>query len=81
VDLDGNITAKTVASIRDALQLSSLVFSSAVCKRLERAHGIAFRLQGKPFELQTDQYDQDKDALTSELATIIEAMTKEAKTG
>jgi hypothetical protein len=38
-------------------------------------------LQNTPWEQQTDQDDQDKDALGRELETILKAMIKEAELG
>jgi hypothetical protein len=81
VNLDGNITTKTVASIREASQLSSLVFSSTVSGMLDRAHETAFRLQNIPLDRQTDQDDQDKDTLAGELEIILKAMQKETALG
>jgi hypothetical protein len=81
VNLDGNITTKTVASIREASQLSSLVFSSTVSGMLDRAHETAFRLQNIPLDRQTDQDDQDKDMLAGELEIILKAMQKETALG
>jgi hypothetical protein len=81
VTLDGNIMAKTVASIREALQLSSIVFSRTVSDMLDRAHEIAFRLQSKPFEQQTDQDQKDNEAVAKALETILTAMNEEAALG
>jgi hypothetical protein len=78
VKLDGNITTKTVTSIREALQLSSLVFSRTVSEILDGAHKIAFKLQGKPSEEQTDRDEQDEDALETQLEAILKLMNKEA---
>jgi hypothetical protein len=77
VSLDGNISPKTVTSIREALQLSSLVFSRRVSDMLDGAHKIAFRLQSKPFELQTDQDDRDRDVLEKQLEAILSAMNEQ----
>jgi hypothetical protein len=79
VIIDGNITTNTVASIRDALQISSLVFRPKTCGMLEQAHGIAFRLQHKSSDRMTDQDDNDKDRLGGLLLGIKKAMTKEAR--
>lgn len=55
VTKDGNITTNTVASIREALQISQLVFGSTIIAELDQAHRTASRLQHKPFERLTDQ--------------------------
>jgi hypothetical protein len=81
VKINGNITAETVASIRDALHLSTLVFSSAVRSVLEQTHGIAFRLQHKPFERQTDKDDTDTDLMADQLDSVLKVMIKEAALG
>jgi hypothetical protein len=81
VTLDGNITAETVTSIREALQLSLLVFSRKVRDMLEPAHKIALRLQSRPSERQTDQDDRDRDALAKRLEAVLRAMNKEAALG
>ena len=50
VTLDGEITPKTVASIQEAFQLSSLVFGSNVKRGLDQAYRFAFHLQQTPAE-------------------------------
>jgi hypothetical protein len=78
VSLHDRITTETVISLREALHLSSLVFSHTVSDKLDGAHNIAFRLQGRSFEQRTEQYDLDKDVLQSQLENILSAMNKEA---
>jgi hypothetical protein len=75
VNVDGNITARTVGSIRDAFQLSELVFTDKITNMLAAAHTIASRLQGKSFERQNDQ---DIAALTGKLNTALAAMKEHA---
>jgi hypothetical protein len=41
----GNITTRTVDSIRDAFQISSRVFQPKIIDTLEQAHSIASRLE------------------------------------
>ena len=74
-----HITAETVTSISEALQLSPLVFSRPVTDKLDRARQIAFRLHGKSLEQRTDQDDRDKDVLETELGTILSAMQEQAR--
>jgi hypothetical protein len=81
VKIHGNITANTVASIREAFQISSLVFSSAVVGVLDQAHGIAFRLQHKPSERQTDQDFRDEDCLVDDLDRVLNLMIKQTALG
>jgi hypothetical protein len=81
VTLHANIRAETIASIRDAIQLSSLVFSSVVKSALEQALSIAFRLQHKSLEQQTDKDFDDHDLLAKELDSVLKTMIKEAQLG
>jgi hypothetical protein len=78
VSLHDSIRAETVTSIREALQLSPLVFSRTVSDMLDDAHKIAFRLQGRSSEQRTEQQDLDRDALEKQLENILSAMNKEA---
>ena len=78
VVIHGNIDGKTTSSIREALQISSLVFSNKISKPLDDLHGIAFRLQHKPLERHTDKDWEDKELLASELEKILAAMKSEA---
>jgi hypothetical protein len=77
VSLHDSIRADTVTSIREALQLSPLVFSRTVSDMLDLAHKIAFRLQGSS-EQRTEQEDRDRDTLEKQLETILNAMNKKA---
>jgi hypothetical protein len=81
VILDGEITAKTVASIREAFYLSSLVFGSDVKRGLDQAHRFAFRLQQTPFDQQTVQDSNDKAFLEKLLDRILQVMIGEARLG
>jgi hypothetical protein len=78
VRLDGNITSKTVSSIREALQSSPLVFNGTVSNMLDTAYKIAFRLQSNPSERQTDQDERDMDVLAEQLDAILSAMNEQA---
>jgi hypothetical protein len=60
---DENITTKTVASFRDALQISSLVSQPEIIGELDQAFIIASRLEHKPFERLTDQDFNDRGVL------------------
>ena len=81
VTLDGEITPKTVASIQEAFQLSSLVFGSNVKRGLDQAHRFAFHLQQTPFDQQTVQYSNDKAFLEKLLDRILQVMIGEARLG
>jgi hypothetical protein len=81
VILDGEITAKTVASIREAFYRSSLVFGSDVKRGLDQAHRFAFRLQQTPFDQQTVQDSNDKAFLEKLLDRILQVMIGEARLG
>jgi hypothetical protein len=74
VVIHGNIRNETAASVRDAYQLSLLVFGSAVSARLDSAFGIAFRLQHKPVERWTDKDDSDRELLVTELSQALADM-------
>jgi hypothetical protein len=76
---DGNITTKTVASIRDALQISSLVSQPKIIDELDQAFMIASRLEHKPFERLTDQDFNDRALLEDLLNDVLQAMTEEAR--
>ena len=76
---DGNITTKTVASIRDALQISSLISQPKIIDQLDQAFVIASRLEHKPFERLTDQDFNDRAVLEDLLNEVLEAMTEEAR--
>lgn len=79
VTIDGNITAKTVASIREAFQISLLVFDSTITAKLDQAHRIAFQLQHKPFDQRTDRDDKDRDLLAGHLKNVLKAMNEETQ--
>jgi hypothetical protein len=49
-----------------------------VSESLDKLHGIAFRLQHKPFDRQTDQDWSDKDLLADELEKTLATMKAEA---
>jgi hypothetical protein len=78
VVLHGNVTSKTTSAVREAFQLSSLVFSKTVIAGLDRLHGIAFRLEHKPTERWTDPDWNDKETLGSELQDLLKRMQSEA---
>src|SRR5262249_14420816 len=77
VEVHGNITTKTTASIQRALHLSKLVFDDSITRTVERAHTISDRLQHTPSERQNKQYEQDKDALKRCLKAVLDLMNKE----
>ena len=72
---------KTVASIQEAFQLSSLVFGSNVKRGLDQAYRFAFHLQQTPFDQQTVQYSNDKAFLEKLLDRILQVMIGEARLG
>jgi hypothetical protein len=78
VEIDGNITRKTTASIQRALHLSELVFDDSITKTVERAHTLSYRLQHTPSEGQNARYDQDEDTLKRCLQDALRLMNKEA---
>ncbi len=77
VVLDGHITTKTADSIREAVELAELVFSSNVKTPLTQAHAAASRLQNTPSERQTSRYHSEKAILGKDLDTVLERMNKE----
>ena len=81
VTVHGNITARTVDSIREPHQSSSLVFGSTVSDVLDQSYGIAVRLQHTPFDERTDQYVSDKRLLEKNLDSVLKAMIEEARLG
>lgn len=81
VTLHGNITTETVASIREAFQLSSLVFGSTISGVLHQAYGSAYRLHGKSFDERTAQDIDDKDLLTNNLDSVLQVMIGETTLG
>jgi len=79
VVLHGNIRAETVGDIRDALQLTSLMFSSKVNNTLAEAFGIAFRLANKSEDGHSDQDLTDKGRLGDRLREVLKVMVDETK--
>jgi hypothetical protein len=78
VALQGVVNAQTAATLREAFQLSRVVFKPSVHDTLEKLYRIAFRLQHKPTERYTDQDETDKEFLMSELGNVLERMRSEA---
>jgi hypothetical protein len=76
--LHGVVESKTTAAIREAFQLSSLVFKRSVSDTLEKLHGIAFRLEHKPSDRYTDRDESEKEHLRSELESVLGRMRSEA---
>jgi hypothetical protein len=74
----GVVNAQTAATLREAFQLSRLVFNRSVAGTLEKLHEIAFRLQHRPPERYTDQDEDDKEFLMSELEKVLERMRSQA---
>ena len=72
------VEAKTTAAIREAFQLSSLVFERSISDTLETLHGIAFRLEHKPSDRYTDRDESEKEHLRSELESVLGRMRSEA---
>jgi hypothetical protein len=68
-----------VASIRDALQISSLVSQPTIIDELDQAFVIASRLEHKPFDRLTDQDFNDRALLEDRLNEVLKAMTAEAR--
>jgi hypothetical protein len=77
VVLQDVVNAQTTASLREAFQLSRLVFNHSTAETLEKLHHIAFRLQ-KPSGRYTDQDEDDREFLKSELGKVFERMNSEA---
>jgi hypothetical protein len=76
--LHGVVEAKTTAAIREAFQLSSLVFERSVSDTLEKLHGIAFRLEHKSVDRYTEQDESEKESLTSQIGGVLERMRSQA---
>jgi hypothetical protein len=77
--LHGNITAETVASLREAAQISKLWFTTpGLLETLNGMHGTAFRLSGVSWEQYTEQDRQEIDALKTNLGAVLKIMQKEA---
>jgi hypothetical protein len=74
----GVVNAQTAATLREAFQLSRLVFNRSAADTLEKLHNIAFRLQHKPTERYTDQDENDKEFLMTELGKVLERMRSQA---
>jgi hypothetical protein len=74
----GVVNAQTAATLREAFQLSRLVFNRSTADTLEKLHNIAFRLQHKPTERYTDQDENDKELLMTELGKVFERMRSQA---
>jgi hypothetical protein len=49
------------------------VFSGSVCEMIDRAFGIAFRLQNKSLSERSDQENADMDVLAKDLQAILTA--------
>jgi hypothetical protein len=78
VTLHGVVNAQTATALREAFQLARLVFNRSVAGTLEKLHEIAFRLQHRPAERYTDQDEDDKEFLMSELGKVLERMRSQA---
>jgi hypothetical protein len=76
--IHGTITAEPVSS---AFQHSSLVFDKSIVRRIEDAHGLAFRLQHKPPERWTDKDFSDKEKLITDLDAALQLMVKATALG
>ena len=72
----GIVNAKTADSLRDAYQLSRLVFRS-VSDKLETLHKVAFGLKDGPDDQHIEQYQNKKDHLKSELKDMLDRMWSE----
>jgi hypothetical protein len=78
VTLHGVVNAQTAATLREAFQLSRLVFNRSAADTLEKLHGVAFRLQHKPTERYIDEDENDKEFLMTELGKVLERMRSQA---
>jgi hypothetical protein len=78
VTLHAHIDDRTVANIREAYQISLLVFSKRVSDKLTKLAGIAFRLGHKPLERKTEKDLDDEHMLGDELQKVVEEMQSEA---
>jgi hypothetical protein len=68
-EIDGNITTRTTDSIRDALQLSALVFDDEITQTLKAAHEISFRLQNTSSDERNDALEQIRAAAANSSRT------------
>lgn len=78
IQIHGAIRDETVASVRDAYQLSTLVFGKQIEKTLEEAFAIAFRLSHKPEDRWSDKDYEDREALLKALGDAFGAMKAKA---
>jgi hypothetical protein len=79
VILHGNITNETVASLREAAQISAVWFTTpGLLETLNSMHGTAFRLSGVSWEHHTEQDRRDIEALKANLGAVLKIMRKEA---
>jgi hypothetical protein len=72
----GTVKAETADSVRKAIHLSDLVFSSKVRKELDQAYATAYRLQ--EIRRLSDQDARDIVALRLDLQTLLAHMNQEA---
>jgi hypothetical protein len=78
VTLHGVVNAQTTAALREAFQLSRLVFfNPSIGETLAKLHHITLRLQ-KPPDRYTEPDEEDREFLMSELGKIFELMVSEA---
>jgi uncharacterized protein YjiS (DUF1127 family) len=75
---DGVVKTKTENSIRSALHLSALVFSSGIRSKLEQARATAYRLQEVKTSQLTNRDLEDIGTLKKDLQTLIDQMNGEA---
>jgi len=81
VILDGNITADTVASIREAVQISDRVFSAHVAETLNQLRATIVHLHHTPSERLTERDLKAADELKEKLEAVLERMKEEAGFG
>jgi hypothetical protein len=78
IEIQANIGPETVHHVREAYQLSSLVFGGTITNTLEEAFGIVFRLQLTKEERWTDKHYSDRELLLADLKKAFAAMKKRA---
>lgn len=78
VTMHARIDGRTSSSLREAYQLSKVVFSKRLCENMQKLASDAYQMSSKPSERKTDR-DLDKEhALGDELLEILAAMQSEA---
>jgi len=76
--LEGRLNAKTSNSLREAYQLTKLVFSAKIAQQLDKLTGRAFLLDHKKDEHKTEKDWNEQRAIRDELQPLLAQMQAEA---